>query len=146
MTPLLQDRAVRRRGRVLTGVKERVFLILAAFLAVVMLSGFSCEPKEVKRVREMPIADVDLSAVPDGVRNGSFTFDGFTYEVKTTVENHRIAKIGPVSANKSSRMKKAVAVLPLVIERQTPNVDAATGATATTKALLKAVERSLTGK
>jgi len=52
-------------------------------------------------------------------------------------------KIDLVWTVNASYAKKAAAVIPRVIERQMPNVDAVTGATATSKAILKAVERSL---
>lgn len=115
-----------------------VFIALAVMMALT-----ACEPGDVKRTRALVIRDVDLSSVPDGVRKGSYTLMNDTFEVETTVTGHRIVKIELVRTVDASYAKKAAGVIPRVIERQTPNVDAVTGATATSKAILKAVERSL---
>ncbi len=115
--------------------------VSAALAAIFFLAA--CEPGEVKRVRALTISDVDLITIPDGVRKGSFALGNDTFEVETTVANHRIVRIDLVRTVNASYAKKAAGVVPRVIERQTPNVDAVTGATATSKAILKAVERSL---
>jgi uncharacterized protein with FMN-binding domain len=47
---------------------------------------------------------------------------------------------------KTKYSKRAEGVIPRIIERQTPNVDAVSGATTTSKALMKAVENSLLSK
>lgn len=98
---------------------------------------------EMLRVREMPINDVDLTGIVDGSYPGEFSFGGFTYVVMTTVERSRIHSIDVLANYNSRPARKAEAVIPRIIEAQTPNVDAVTGATTTSKALMKAVENSL---
>ncbi len=107
---------------------------------------FACDTEEARRVREMPIADVDLSALPDSVYHGEFVYANFTYAVRTTVRNHRIEKIDILQNRDSRYARKAAGIIPRIVERQTPNVDAVSGATTTSKALMKAVENSLTGE
>lgn len=116
-----------------------IFPLLLLFLV-------SCESAEMKRVRAMPIADVDLSTIPDGAYRGGFTYGKFTYEVRTVVKNHRIDTIDILKNRNSKYAKKAAGVIPRIVEKQTPNVDAVSGATTTSKALMKAVENSLTEK
>jgi uncharacterized protein with FMN-binding domain len=115
-----------------------LFLFLGVTLA--------CGSEEARRVRAMPIADVDLSALPDSTFRGEFTYGKFTYAVQATVRDHRIEKIDILQNRNSKYAKKAEGVIPRIVERQTPNVDAISGATTTSKALMKAVENSLTGK
>ena len=115
-----------------------------AFIWAVLLAGVALLPSCGPDLRTMPIHDVDLKAVPEGTHEGSFAYGGFTHVVRTTVEGGRIVKIDLVKNRTNEYAKKAEAVLPRVIEKQTPNVDAITGATMSSKALLKAVENSLT--
>ena len=116
----------------------------AALLLCGLLAISSCAESDVAYVRQMPIYDVDLQTVPDGTHTGSFACGGFTYVVQTTVTNHRIEKIDVLSNRKTARAVKAEEVLARVIARQTPNVDAVAGAAIISRALLKAVENSLT--
>jgi uncharacterized protein with FMN-binding domain len=114
--------------------------------SVLIFLFLSCESAEMKRVRTMPIADVELSTVPDGAYVGDFTYGKFTYEVRTAVKNHHIDTIDILKNRDSKYAKKAAGVIPRILEKQTPNVDAVSGATTTSKALMKAVENSLTEK
>jgi uncharacterized protein with FMN-binding domain len=118
--------------------------IVLVFLTALIL--LSCESEEAHRVRTMAIADVDLSALPDSTYRGEFTYGKFTYVAQTTVRNHRIEKVYFPQNKKTKYAKKAEGIIPLIRERQTPNVDAVTGATISSKALMKAVENSLIGK
>ncbi len=94
-------------------------------------------------VREIQINDIDISSISDGIYEGNFTYSNFTYTVQTTVKNHQIESINILSNRDTKHAKKAEGVITLVLEKQTPNVDAVTGATTTSKAILKAIENSL---
>jgi len=115
-------------------------------LIIVLCSGLmACA--QLKKVREMPINDIDLSQIEDGTYTGDFTYGlfgyDFTYIVETDIESHQITDIRVIKNRETNHAKKAENVIPRVIEAQSPNVDAHTGATTTSKALLKAIERSL---
>ncbi len=113
--------------------------ILAAILAVLL----GCASGEVKTVRAMPINHVDLAQVRDGTYTGDFTYGGFTYEVSVTVTSHQIKDIAAVKNRTTSHAKKAEGALRSVLEQQRNDVDAVSGATTTSKALLKAAENAL---
>ncbi|MBF0450164.1 MAG: FMN-binding protein [Candidatus Magnetomorum sp.] len=102
---------------------------------------------QLKQVREMPINEIDLSQIGDGTYTGDFTYGflgrDFTYAVETTVQANRITDIRVTNNRNTNHAKRAENIIPRVIEAQSPNVDAHTGATTTSKALLKAIERSL---
>ena len=59
------------------------------------------------------------------------------------VADNRIAQIKVRKNRDTKHAKKAEGVIERVLEAQTPNVDASTGATTTSKALLKAIENGL---
>ncbi|KPA09926.1 FMN-binding domain protein [Candidatus Magnetomorum sp. HK-1] len=116
------------------------------FFIFVLFSGLmACA--QLRQVREMPINDIDLSQLQDGTYTGDFTYGflgvDFTYAVETTIQSNRITDIRVTNNRNTNHAKQAEGVIPRVIEAQSPNVDAHTGATTTSKALLKAIERSL---
>ena len=114
-------------------------------LLLTVMTFTSCS-SHIKYVKKMPICDVDLTSIQDGVYRGSFAYGrgkGFTYEVQTYVTNHRIVKIEVSQHNGTKYPKKAERVLKRIIDSQTPNVDVVSGATTVSKALMKAVENSL---
>ncbi len=117
---------------------KKLFLIMAAIL----ISG--CAFHEQKMVRQMDIRNVNVQNVRDGEYVGSFTYSGFEYKVRTMVKAHRIVNIEILQNRATKHAKLAEGVIPEIIEKQTPDVDAISGATTTSKALMKAVENSLT--
>lgn len=111
------------------------------FLGLVFL--FGCSNAEVKAVRSMPINHVDLGKVKDGEYVGGFSYGGFAYEVSVKVADHQIKDIVIVKNRTANHAKMAEAVVKQILDRQTNDVDAVSGATTTSKALLKAVENAL---
>jgi uncharacterized protein with FMN-binding domain len=102
---------------------------------------------QLKKVREMPINDIDLAHVSDGTFSGDFTYGlfgyDFTYVVETDIQSNRIIDIRVLKNRNTKHAKLAERVISRVIKAQSLNVDAHTGATTTSKAFLKAIERSL---
>jgi uncharacterized protein with FMN-binding domain len=115
------------------------YLLPLAVLAVLV----GCNSAEVKAVRAMPINHVDLAKVADGTYLGDFTYGGFTYQVSVAVASHQIRDIAVVKNRTTSPAKKAEEAMKRVMEQQRNDVDAVSGATTTSKALLKAVENAL---
>ncbi|NPV53446.1 MAG: FMN-binding protein [Firmicutes bacterium] len=98
---------------------------------------------EFRKVRNMPINEVDLSRVSDGTYEGDFSYGRFTYVVEVIVKDHRIENIKILKNRDTGHAKKAEGVIKRVIQAQSLKVDAITGATTTSKTLLKAVENAL---
>ncbi len=109
----------------------------------VLLIVSSCATQEMLAVREMQIKDVDLRSLADGDYVGAFSYGGFEYRVKTVVKERRIVDVVVLQNRDTDYAKEAEGVLPEMVKRQTPNVDAISGATTTSKALMKAVENAL---
>jgi len=116
-------------------------LILLAAAAV--LGSCAAPRSEHDRVREMTIHRVDLSTVPDGKHQGRFGYGCHSFTVEATVQNRRLVKVDLLTKADYEYAKKAAPVLTRMVERQSPNVDAVTGATTTSKAIMKATERAL---
>jgi uncharacterized protein with FMN-binding domain len=121
-------------------MRDRV--VAPLFLCCLVALG-GCLSEEIVRVRGMPIASVDLSTARDGTYRGSYSYGSFTYVVQTTVKSRHIETITVIKNRNTLYARKAEGVIPRVLEAQSPDVDAVTGATTTSKALLKAIENSL---
>jgi len=115
--------------------------ILVTMAAFTLLLG--CVSAEVREVRQLSIIHIDLQRTKDGSYDGDFTYGNYTYVVKVTVLNHKIERIDIINNRDTGPAKAAEGVIPRVIEQQKNDVDAVSGATTTSKALLKAIERAL---
>lgn len=117
--------------------------LLGAGLVLLLASNFSCHISEIKQVRRMTIENIPIAGIPDGEYRGSFRYGNFTYEVATTVYNGRITDIKILKNRRLKYARMAEQVVERVLQKQRLDVDAISGATTTSKALLKAIENSL---
>jgi uncharacterized protein with FMN-binding domain len=122
------------------------FIAVGVFIIVGIAMMMKMRPvlQEQKQVRRMEISNADLTKVLDGVYQGDFTYGGFTFLVEVGVTNHKIENIKILKNMETSHAKHVEGVIERIIQKQSPNVDAITGATTTSKALMKAVENALT--
>jgi uncharacterized protein with FMN-binding domain len=87
----------------------------------------------------------DLAPIADGVYRGNYDLSGVPVKVTldVTIQNQKIIKIDIVEHSGSPIGKKAEKITDRIIEHQNLDVDSISGATASSKAILKAVENSL---
>ncbi len=95
-----------------------------------------------KRIEGIVISRVDLSNVRDGSYRGSFDAIFVGAEVVVQVKNHTIESIDLVK-HKNERGAKAEAIVDKIILEQSVTVDVISGATNSSKVILKAVENAL---
>ncbi|KUK52690.1 MAG: FMN-binding domain protein [Marinimicrobia bacterium 46_47] len=112
-------------------------------LMILFMLFTSCARKELTQVRTMEILPIPVQAIPDGRYEGRFTYSNFEYAVEVLVDNHQITGIRVLQNRISDYAKKAEEVLEKVVNEQKTDVEAVTGATTTSKVLLKAVENAL---
>ena len=98
------------------------------------------------RLRTLPVRSPELSAISDGIYTGAFGAGGGIYLVEVEIDNHRISRLNLETDRDSKYVEYARPVINRVMEEQTLNVDAITGATTTSKCILKAVETALNGE
>ncbi|MCU0846370.1 MAG: FMN-binding protein [Spirochaetes bacterium] len=115
-------------------------LLSIAFILVF----FSCSSyEEIKRAREMPIKKINPAVKPDGKYRGAFTYGGFTYEVEVVLKGGVIRDILVLKNRDTEYARLAEGVTGRIRKSNSLDVDAVTGATTTSKALMKAVENAL---
>ncbi|ADU27767.1 FMN-binding protein [Ethanoligenens harbinense] len=95
-----------------------------------------------KRIAEISITNVDLSKIPDGSYTGSYDAIMIAAKVRVDVSDHAIKGID-ILYHKNERGKKAEAVVNEVKSAQSLKVDTITGATNSSKVLLKAMQNAL---
>ena len=87
----------------------------------------------------------DMKDKPDGVYRGNYVLAGSPVKVTldVTIQNNNIAAISIIKHTCSPIGKKAEKITGNIIEAQSLNVDVVSGATGSSKAILKAVENAL---
>ena len=125
---------------------RKVFLVFLAVVAVLVIS-LSVAAKVMGRnlvaLAAAPVGKVDLSTVADGVYRGEYAVAPISVKLDVQVSGGRIVKIDLLE-HRNGKGKPAEAVLPAIVEEQRIDVDSVSGATYSSMALKKAVERALT--
>lgn len=93
-------------------------------------------------IKNMTIDDIDLSKINDGIYKGSSEAILVAADVEVTIQNHRISKIDLVR-HLNGQGKPAEVMPDKVIKAQSLKVDTITGATSSSKVILKAIENAL---
>lgn len=111
-------------------------------LLVVIAVAFIYGLFGLKQVLALHIEAVDLTRIPDGTYSGSYESYRWTNTVAVTVRDHKITSIEPVT-QPAGREGLAASLVQNIIDSQNNDVDAVSGATASSNAFLKAVETAL---
>jgi uncharacterized protein with FMN-binding domain len=93
-------------------------------------------------VKDIKISNVDLSKVHDGTYTGSCDALYVAAKVSVTVKNHKITDI-VLLKHKTERGKPAEVIPANVVKAQSLQVDTISGATNSSKVILKSIENAL---
>jgi len=118
--------------------------ICIAVLAIGIIGGryLMSIQKYKKIVSELNIGTVNLSNISDGKYTGSCDAIYVGAEVSVTVEDNKITDITLLN-HKNERGKPAEVIIDNVIKAQNLQVDTISGATNSSKVILKAIENAL---
>ena len=95
-----------------------------------------------KTFSNLKISDVDLSKISDGKYTGSCDALYVAAEVSVTIKDHKITDIILLN-HKTERGKSAEVIPGNVIKAQSLQVDTISGATNSSKVILKSIENAL---
>lgn len=115
-------------------------LTLLALIVMMTIYGFLGKDRTLK----LNIGPVDLSQIPDGGYIGIYDCYRWSNTVEVTVGEHKITDIRIIK-EPSGREDMTEELKNRVLNVQNTNVDVISGATASSKAFLKAVENALIG-
>jgi uncharacterized protein with FMN-binding domain len=125
--------------------RYKVLIIITVIIVMLVVAGiiaFSNIQNSLETLSQTDIAEVDISAVPDGVYTGSYSQFPVSAEVRVTVSDHAITDIELVSHNHGPE-HGADSITGEVINAQSLDVDAVSGATYSSKVILLAIEDAL---
>lgn len=111
-----------------------------ATLAIVSILSYRCSVHQ--EMIEIPLEQPDLSGIENGTYYGEYDNYRWYCNVNVNVLDHRIDTIEVLSAANGGK-KIYEKLVSRVIEQQTIEVDAVSGATITSNTFLKAVENAL---
>lgn len=116
-----------------------VVLSLAIFLGVVWwYLGYGLHD-----TLDVTLEKVDLSTIADGVYTGEYRQGRFYYRVEVTIRDHTVADLVFAQVPRISTPEFHQEMVKRVKGARSLPVDTVTGATASSKAVLKAVENAL---
>lgn len=125
--------------------KKKLFVVLAIVFCVtagILIGAPAVLQKNLTALAIEEIPDVDLTKIADGVYTGSCTVLPVSAEVRVTVKDHVITEIGLV--RHFNGQGSAAEILPgKVAEAQSLDVDIVSGATYSSKVILKAIRNAL---
>jgi uncharacterized protein with FMN-binding domain len=98
--------------------------------------------RDLERYRQMSIEDLFVAELSDGTYRGSAKC-GFDYEVEVSIEQGKMVDARVLRNRDSHYARLAEAVMPRIQHRGTPKVDAISGATTTSKCLMRATQNAL---
>ena len=116
--------------------QKRILVVLLAVLAL----AAACV-----NLNEIIITTPDLSKIADGKYQGNSKVGPVRVTLDVTVQNSVMTSIQLIQ-HRNGLGKKAEAIVPKIIDAQSLGVDVVSGATASSKAILQAVENALAGK
>ena len=119
---------------------KKIFSLSLAFVvlfAVVFIIVAACV-----NLDAIVITNPDLQKVADGTYEGNSKVGPVKVTLNVEVKNGTMTSI-EIIRHFNGRGKKAEAIIPLILERQSLEVDVVSGATGSSKAILKAVEDAL---
>jgi len=128
-------------------VKNKMFRIILYILVGILIVGAGMLiylTKDLSKYRKMVINDVDLTKIEDGVYEGEFSGGRWKNKLEVTIQDHRIDDIKLIKASSTAGMDDiGEKIFQKVKEKQSLEVDAVSGATVHTKAVLKSIENAL---
>ena len=126
--------------------KRKVWIIVGSIIvivAVIIVIVISSSQKNLDQLAEETIPDINLSDISDGVYEGSYSVFPVSVKVEVAVENHTIKSIDLIE-HKHGKGSAAEVIPGMVVEAQSLDVDAVSGATYSSKVILKAIKDALT--
>ena len=122
-------------------IKKIVIVVLILIVGFSIYFAFVFSGMEDK-LAAVELSEVDLSKIEDGIYKGEEKVGLVAAIVEVEVKDNKISSIKLVD-HRNWRGKPAEVIIDKVIEEQKTNVDTISGATASSKVILKAIENSL---
>lgn len=121
---------------------EKVLLVIFIVVLFLFIAGKIIIGNMVRDVQNISVSMPNLSNVQDGNYIGEYTITPVFVKVEVSVSNHRITNI-TVLQHDNGLGSMAENIVNDVVEEQSLDIDAVSGATVSSKCILKAIENAI---
>ena len=121
---------------------KKVLLITFFVVLFLLITGKIIIGNMVRNVQNISVFMPDLSNVQDGNYIGEYSITPVHVNVEVSVTNHRITNI-TILQHDNGLGSTAESIVNDVVEEQSLDIDAVSGATVSSKCILKAVENAI---
>jgi uncharacterized protein with FMN-binding domain len=127
-------------------MKKKILFYVLGVVAIVVIIALLLYLKSVNdykhQIATLQIHDIDLSTIPDGTYVGDCNVGLIYVKVEVTVKNGIISDINLIK-HMNDKGKPAEKIIDNIVKEQSINVDTISGATNSSKVIMKAVENAL---
>jgi uncharacterized protein with FMN-binding domain len=123
-------------------VNRKIIILSGLIIGIILTVSSVMQYSQLVHYRNLPVNDINLSNIDDGVYIGKVNYS-FEYEVKVHIKNCMIENIEIIKNRNSFYARMAEGIKHKILREQKINIDAVTGATTTSKILMKAVETAV---
>ena len=120
-----------------------IFLTIVFVLALVIGGGIIYLNRGLDKVGKVEVKPINLATIEDGTYKGKYEGYRWSNELEITIKNHQIVKITVIDDVVFVKPEVSEELFARIIDQQNIDVEVVTGATATSKAYLKAIENGL---
>ena len=121
---------------------KKVLLIIFFVVSFLLIAGKIIVGNMVRNVQNISVSMPDLLNVQDGNYIGEYSITPLHVKVEVSVSNHRITNI-TILQHDNGLGSTAESIVNDVMEEQSLEIDAVSGATVSSKCILKAVETAI---
>lgn len=121
---------------------KKVLLIIFFVVSFLLIAGKIIVGNMVRNVQNISVSMPDLLNVQDGNYIGEYSITPLHVKVEVSVSNHRITNI-TILQHDNGLGSTAESIVNDVMEEQSLEIDAVSGATVSSKCILKAVENAI---
>ena len=123
----------------------KALIIIAAIiviLAVAFLVAFRVFKNNLNSLSDVPVTDINTASIPDGIYEGSYKRSPIDVVVEVTIKDGKYDSIKLVKHD-NGQGKAAEVIVNKVVEAQSLDIDAISGATYSSRVILLAIEDAL---
>lgn len=121
---------------------KKVLLITFIVVLFLFIVGKIIIGNMVRNVQNISVSMPDILSVQDGNYIGEYSITPVHVKVEVSVSNHRITNI-TISQHDNGLGSTAESIVNDVVQEQSLDIDAVSGATVSSKCILKAVENAI---
>ena len=123
-------------------MKKKILIILLCTILFVLIGASLYLKRLVNDVNSITVSNLNMANITDGIYVGEYSITPVYVEVEASVTEHKITNI-KIIEHENGLGGKAEKIVDNVISRQSLEVGAVSGATVSSKCIIKTIENAL---